>query len=56
MLRLKAISGGVPIWHILLSNNHDCIHRDMGEHGDALGQAVVQRDVELKRFLLEEGM
>lgn len=54
-LRLYAIDGGVEIWKALLDYNHECIDWDICEHGNALGQAVLKRDVDLVRFLLEEG-
>lgn len=55
-LRLNAITGGVEIWRALLAHNHECIDWEIGEQGDALGQAVVKRKTDLVRFLLEEGI
>lgn len=55
-LRLAAIRGGVAIWRALLAYNHDCINWEIGEHGDALGQAVLKRKADLVRFLLIEGI
>lgn len=55
-LRLYAVTGGVEIWRALLAYNPDCLHWEIGEHGDALGQAVLEKDVALVRFLLEQGI
>ncbi|KAK3712834.1 hypothetical protein LTR37_008925 [Vermiconidia calcicola] len=55
MLRLYAVKGGVKIWKVLLEYNHKCINWGIGEHGDALGQAVLKRDARLVQFLLDEG-
>lgn len=55
-VRLYAITGGVDIWKALLAYYHDCISWQIGEHGDALGQAVLKRDTSLVRFLLDEGI
>lgn len=40
---------------MLLACNHDCIHWEIGEHGDALGHAIISRNTELVRFLSDEG-
>lgn len=55
-VRLYAVTGGVDIWKALLAYYHECISWPIGEHGDALGQAVLNRDAALVRFLLEEGI
>lgn len=54
-MRLYAIKGGVGIWKALLAYHHACVHWDIGEHGDALGQAVAAKDADLVEFLLEQG-
>lgn len=55
-LRLHAVTGGVEIWRALLAYNPECLHWEIGEHGDALGQAVLKKDTELVRFLLAQGI
>lgn len=54
-LRYFAISGGVPVWELLIKSDPNVLKWDIGQHGNALGLAVAKRKPELVRFLIESG-
>ncbi|MCJ1388921.1 hypothetical protein MMC18_001772 [Xylographa bjoerkii] len=53
---LCAISGGVPIWKIILSYDHSCMNAEIRHSGSILGLVVNGRHVELVKYLLDEGV
>lgn len=55
-LRYYAIRGGVGIWQALLEFQPECINWPIGLHGDALGLAVLGRDLALVDFLIRSGI
>lgn len=55
-LRYYAMFGGVGIWQALLQFKPECINWPIGLYGDALGLAVLRRDLGLVRFLVQSGI
>ncbi|MCJ1322438.1 hypothetical protein MMC15_007786 [Xylographa vitiligo] len=51
-----AITGGVPIWKIILSHEHTLMDAEIGHHGSILGLAVNRGDVKLIKYLFSEGV
>jgi hypothetical protein len=54
-VRCYAVYGGVSVWKELVAFDPEIVNVEIGHHGDALGLAVGENDLELVRFLLEEG-
>ncbi|MCJ1401653.1 hypothetical protein MMC11_004870 [Xylographa trunciseda] len=53
---LCAISGGVSIWKIILSYDHSRMNSEIRHSGSILGWVVKSENVELVKYLLDEGV
>ena len=53
---LCAISGGVPIWKIILVYKHSLMNAEIGHHGSILGYVDEMGNVKLTEYLLNEGV
>ncbi|KAL9036555.1 MAG: hypothetical protein Q9214_006082 [Letrouitia sp. 1 TL-2023] len=55
-VRLSALSGGPQLWEVIFDHRPELKDYDFGEKGDMLGMAVLNNNVPLVTFLLQQGM